>query len=87
MLSDHLDHMAFRPAKWRVAEHILSLSPYDGFVRCNQEEISAAVGTSRVTVSRILNDLAREELIELGYRKLKILKRTELKLRCLGNED
>ena len=87
MLSDHLDHMAFRPAKWRVAEHILSLSPADGFVRCNQEEIAAAVGASRVTVSRILNELSRDDLIELGYRKLKISNRTELKRRCLGDED
>ena len=87
MLSDHLDHMAFRPAKWRVAEHILSLSPADGFVCCNQEEIAAAVGTSRVTVSRILNEMARAGFVELRYRKLKILNRAEIKRRCLGDED
>jgi CRP/FNR family transcriptional regulator len=86
MLSDHLDHMAFRPAKRRVAEHLLSLSPDDGFAQCNQEEIAAAVSTSRVTVSRILNELAREGLVELGYRKVRITDREELKRRCLGNE-
>ena len=86
MLSDHLDHMAFRPAKWRVAEHILSLSPGDGFTACNQEEIAAGVSASRVTVSRILNELAREGLVELGYRKIRILDREELKKRCLGGE-
>jgi len=83
MLSDHLDHMAFRPAKWRVAEHLLSLSPTDSFVQCNQEEIAAAVSVSRVTVSRILNELAREGLVELGYRKLRISDRAQLEKRCL----
>ena len=87
MLSDHLDHMAFRPAKWRLAEHILSLSPADDFVRCNQEEIAAAVSASRVTVSRILNELVRDGLVQLGYRKLKIVDRAELKIRCMGNEE
>ena len=87
MLSDRLDHISFRPVKWRVAEHILSLSPTDGFVRCNQEEIAAAVSASRVTVSRILNELARDGLVELGYRKLKIVDRTALKFHCMGNEE
>lgn len=87
MLSDHLDHIAFRPAKWRVAEHILALPSSDDFVQCNQEEIAAAVGTSRVTVSRILNELSRNGVIELGYRKLRILDRAEMKHRCLGKED
>lgn len=87
MLSDRLDHISFRPVKWRVAEHILSLSPADDFVRCNQEEIAAAVSASRVTVSRILNELARDGLVQLGYRKLKIVDRAELKIRCMGNEE
>jgi CRP/FNR family transcriptional regulator len=84
MLSDHLDHMAFRPAKWRLAEHILSLSPAGDFVKCNQEEIASAISTSRVTVSRILNELAREGLVELGYQKVKILDRDRLLKICSG---
>ena len=84
MLSDHLDHMAFRPAKWRLAEHILSLSPTGDFVKCNQEEIASAISTSRVTVSRILNELAREGLVELGYQKVKILDRDRLLKICSG---
>lgn len=86
MLSDHLDHMAFRPATWRLAEHILSLSPSSDFIRCNQEEIAAAIGVSRVTASRILNEFAREGLIELGYRKLRVIDRTGLNQHCLANE-
>jgi len=90
MLSDHLDHIAFRPAKWRLAEHILSLSPSDSYVRCNQDEIAAAISTSRITVSRILNELARDELVEIGYRRLRILDRAGLRKACLncgGIED
>lgn len=86
MLSDHLDHMAFRPAKWRLAEHILSLSPVGDFVKCNQEEIASAISTSRVTVSRILNELAHDGLIELGYRKIRLVDHEELRRRCMGNE-
>lgn len=84
MLSDHLDHMAFRPAKWRLAEHILSLSPAGDFVKCNQEEIASAISTSRVTVSRILNELARDGVVELGYQKIKILNRNQLLKICSG---
>ena len=83
MLSDHLDHMAFRPAKWRLAEHLLSLSPGDKFVRCNQEDIAAAISASRVTVSRLLNELARDGLVELGYRKIRIIDRDMLSYCCL----
>jgi len=83
MLSDHLDHMAFRPAKWRLAEHLLALSPDDKFVRCNQEDIAAAISASRVTVSRLLNELARDGLVELGYRKIRIIDRETLSNFCL----
>ena len=84
MLSDHLDHMAFRPVKWRVAEHLLSLSPSGGIVSCNQEEIAAAVSANRVTVSRILNEFAREGLIKPGYRMIGILDHERLQQICLN---
>ena len=82
MLSDHLDHIAFRPAKWRVAEYILSLSSSDGWIACNQEEIAGAVGVSRVTTNRIVNEFVRSGLIEAGYRKLRILNQDQLKKFC-----
>ena len=37
---------------------------------------------SRVTVSRILNQLAREGLISLGYRSVQILDRPGLEALC-----
>lgn len=85
MLSDHLDHMAFRPVKWRLAEYLLSLSPApDGSLRCSQEELASAVSANRVTVSRILSELAREELVTLGYRKIIIPNRDSLRQHCMG---
>ena len=82
LLSDQVDQMAFRPARWRIARYLLSLSPSGGAVSCNQEEIAAAVSTSRVTVSRILGDFARLGWVELGYRTIKLLKPDCLEDEC-----
>lgn len=49
---------------------------------CPQEEIAATISVSRVTVSRILNQLAREGLISLGYRSVQILDRPGLEALC-----
>lgn len=68
MLSNHLDGMAFRPAEERVVRYLLSLPRSEkGLVRCTQDEIAAAVSTSRVTVSRVLSRLARQGLVETRY--------------------
>ena len=74
MLSNHLDGMAFRPAEQRVTRYLLSLPrSEDGLVECTQEEISAAVSTSRVTVSRVLARLARRGLVETRYGAVRLL--------------
>ena len=54
----------------------------NGQVSCPQEEIAATISVSRVTVSRILNQLAREGLISLGYRSVQILDRPGLEALC-----
>ena len=50
----------------------------DGTIRCTHEEIGAAVGVSRVTVSRVLGDLAKAGAVSTGYRTLKIANRASL---------
>ena len=70
LLSEQLDAMAFRPAEWRIARYLLSLSPSGGPVQCTQEDIAAAVSVSRVTVSRILNRWARSDTVALQYRSI-----------------
>lgn len=74
LLSGQVDQMAFRPAKWRVAKYLLSLSDADGQVYCTQDDIAASVSVSRVTVSRILNALSRDGAVELGYRCIRLLR-------------
>ena len=82
LLSSQLDQMAFRPASWRVISHLLTLPCADGHVLCTQDDIAASVSVSRVTVSRILNDLSRSGLLELGYRRVILLNRPALQALC-----
>ena len=82
LLSDQVDQMAFRPARWRVARFLTVNADEDGRVSCPQEEIAATISVSRVTVSRILNQLAREGLISLSYRSVQILDRPGLEELC-----
>lgn len=71
VLSSQVDDMAFRPADQRVARFLLSLTPTaKGTLPCTHEEIAAAVSTSRVTVSRVLNDFAQRGWLKTGYRSL-----------------
>lgn len=82
LLSGQVDQMAFRPARWRVANYLLTLAGRDGMVSCTQEDIAAAVSASRVTVSRVLNEFARQGWIALGYRTITLLQSEQLKLLC-----
>ena len=82
MLSDQVDQMAFRPAKWRVARYLLSLADPDGIVSCTQDDIAASVSVSRVTVSRILNGLAQAGILELRYRSIFLRDRDALMALC-----
>lgn len=82
LLSGQVDQMAFHPAVWRIAKYLLSISSADGQIPCTQDDIAASVSVSRVTVSRILNDLARKGWVELGYRCIRLLDRTSLESLC-----
>lgn len=71
LLSDHVDEMSFRPADQRVARYLLTLpAKADGTLPCTHEEIGAAVGVSRVTVSRVLGEFVKNGWVETGYRAL-----------------
>ena len=82
LLSGQVDQMAFRPARWRVANYLLTLSPAGGPVSCTQDDSAAAVSASRVTVSRVLADFARQGWVELGYRTIGLLERERLMELC-----
>ena len=80
MLSGHVDSSAL-PARQRIARYLLSYpAERDGSpISCTHEEIGQAVGVTRVTVSRVLGELSREELVELGYRSVALLDRDGLR--------
>ena len=83
VLSSQVDEMAFRPADQRIARFLLSLSPAaGGFVTCTQDEIAASVSVSRVTVSRVLNEFARNHWVKTAYRGVIILNVDALQLLC-----
>lgn len=82
LLSAQVDQMAFRPARWRVAHYLLTLSPGDGSISCTQDDIAAAVSASRVTVSRVLGEFARLGWVELGYRSLTVKNSGALERAC-----
>ena len=82
LLSEQLDDMAFRPVQWRLARFLLSGADRSGAVRCTQEEIAASISASRVTVSRLLNQLARAGLVELQYRGVQLKNRSALEKLC-----
>ena len=67
LLSGQVDQMAFRPARWRVANYLLTLAAGTGIVSCTQDDIAAAVSASRVTVSRVLGEFSSRGWVELGY--------------------
>lgn len=82
LLSGQVDQMAFRPARWRVANYLISLSSGTGTVSCTQEDIAAAVSVSRVTVSRTLNEFAQKGWVELGYRTIRLTEPGKLEKLC-----
>ncbi len=78
LLSVHVDGTLLQ-ADQRIARYLLSFAPEaDGTIHCTHEEIGAAVGVSRVTVSRVLGGLAKAGVVSTGYRTLKIADRALL---------
>ena len=78
MLSAHVDGM-FLQADQRVVRYLLEHGTDQDLIRSTHEEIGSAVGASRVTVSRVLNDLARKGILETRYRAIRILDRERLR--------
>lgn len=78
LLSDHVGASSL-PAQQRIARWLLSQpAGPDGAIRITHEGIGQAVGLSRVTVSRVLGELAAQGLVGLGYRSVAVLDRDGL---------
>ena len=76
LLSDHVESSSL-PAQQRVARWLLR-QPDGGAVKATHEGIGQAVGLSRVTVSRVLGELAAQGLVSLGYRSVAVRDRAAL---------
>lgn len=75
MLSAQVDSVTFRHAESRIAHYLIEFAEEHGGSRCvfaTQEEIGSAVGVSRITVSRIINEFARNGYLATGYGKIAI---------------
>lgn len=73
MLSAQVDSITFRRAESRIAHFLLESAEERGdnrFVFATQEEIGSAVGVSRITVSRIINEFSRQGYLTTGYGKI-----------------
>ena len=78
ILSDHVDRSSL-PAPRRVARWLLDQpAAGDGVIRCTHESLGQAVGLSRVTVSRVLGQMAAEGIVALRYRTVAVLDREAL---------
>lgn len=77
LLSSQLDSMTFLQADARIARLLLQ-SEKDGCVSLTHEEIAAAVGVSRVTVSKTLGKFSANGDISTSYRKIVIKNRDRL---------
>lgn len=78
MLSGHVNDITFRPADKRLARALLDRADDQGTVHATHEELGTAVGTSRVTVSRVLSQFAANSWVERGYGTLRITDRKAL---------
>lgn len=78
LLSNHVDEATFLPANQRLARYLLSETTDNVPFPCTHEELGFAIGTSRVTVSRLLSDYARRGLVQTGYRSVTVIDRNGL---------
>lgn len=79
LLSNHVDEATFLPANQRLARYLLTETTENFPFPCTHEELGFAIGTSRVTVSRLLSDYTKRGLVKTGYRSLTVIDREGLK--------
>lgn len=74
LLHEHILCTHFRESNKRVAFLLYTCYRRSGAViSYTHEQIAAITGINRVSVNRILNDFARDHLLSLGYRQIRIL--------------
>lgn len=80
LLSDYICCAHFRENNKKVAYFLYSCYLRIGsIIPYTNEQIAEITGINRVSVNRILNTLAKNGTVELGYKKIKILRVQDLK--------
>lgn len=79
-----VDEVAFQRMDRRVASWLLARSPAGGALRATHQEIAGELGSSREVISRLLEDFAREGLVETGRGSITILDTVGLEARAVA---
>ena len=81
LLSSQVDSIAFLSAKSRLCQFLLECAAQNrnNIITATHEEIGNIIGVTRVTVSKLINELAKIGAIKTGYRKIQILNTDILK--------
>ncbi len=79
-VEDNLEDVAYKTLPERLAQLILEYGDYkDGLIKGISHQVLADhLGTYRETVSAILRDFKRQNLVKLGYRRIEVLDAEEL---------
>lgn len=77
---DRLEQMAFAPVPARVARLLLDLADEDEVCGHSHQDLADMIGTSRETVSRVLEDFKSSGVVSVDRRALQIMDRHALSI-------
>jgi CRP/FNR family cyclic AMP-dependent transcriptional regulator len=77
-LSETVEDLVFLDVPSRLAKYLLALDALGPGRSVTQDDIAAAIGSTRVTVNKSLADLERRGLVRVDRRQVTVLDRTRL---------
>ena len=78
VLSDKLQGMVFLDVPSRLAKYLLELKATGSDLPITQDDLAAAVGSTRFTVNKLLADFQRRGLIKVDRRRVEIIDEAQL---------
>ena len=78
-LMEVVDEVAFRRMDARLADFLLKRSQIENPVQITHQEIAYELGSSREVISRLLEDLSSQGMINLGRGRIEVLDQTGIK--------
>jgi CRP/FNR family cyclic AMP-dependent transcriptional regulator len=78
-LSDKYETVVFLDVPGRLAKYLVELGHTGGRLPITQDDLAAAIGSTRVTVNKVLADFERRGLISVDRRKVQILDDAKLR--------